>query len=127
MKKAVNIYCVFVGTSMIALWVMLLNTNQIPELATEPYRIAAHIISEIITALLLLSGGILSFLHKPFGNILRSVALGALLYSVFTAGGYYLQLSNIAMALMFAVLFALTAVCIVSLAVMKSMNSFTKD
>ncbi len=122
MKKAINIYCIFVGICMIALWVMLLTINQVPELAKEPYRIAAHIISEIITALLLIAGGILAFQKKPLGGFLRSMGLGALLYSVFTAGGYYLQLGNTAMTAMFACLFVLTVVCIVSLAAARPKN-----
>ncbi len=36
MKKAINLYCIFVRICMIALWVMLLTTNQVPELAKEP-------------------------------------------------------------------------------------------
>ncbi len=113
MKKASCIYSILIGICMLGIWGMLLSTGQVTELNTEPYRIAAHIISEVITAGLLICGGIAVLCKKMWGKIIHHVSLGALLYSVFTAGGYYLQNGNVPMVLMFDCFFILTALFII--------------
>ena len=114
MKKAGNIFSVFIGTCMLGMWGMLLFTGQVKEVDTEPFRIAAHLFSEGITAILLILGGLLSLMHSNRGERLHFVSLGMLLYSVLTAGGYYLQLNNVAMTAMFGLLFVTTVVFIIS-------------
>ena len=94
MKKAGNIFSIFIGICMLGMWGMLLFTGQVKEVDTEPFRIAAHLFSEGITATLLILGGLLSLEHSSCGEKLHFVSLGMLLYSVLTAGGYYLQLNN---------------------------------
>ena len=89
-KKAGNIFGVFIGTCMLGMWGMLLFTGQVKEIDTEPFRIAAHLFSEGITAILLIWGGLLSLKHSSRGERLHFVSLGMLLYSVLMAGGYYL-------------------------------------
>lgn len=108
LKRASCIFSIFIGICMIGMWSMLLATGQVSELKTEPYRIAAHLFSELLTAGLLIIGGIAVLNKKPWGNVLHFVSLGALLYSVFTAGGYYLQLGNVPMTLMFSCFFVVT-------------------
>lgn len=46
---------------MLGMWGMLLLSGQVKEINTEPFRIAAHLFSEGITATLLILGGLLSF------------------------------------------------------------------
>lgn len=99
---------------MLGMWGMLLFTGQVKEIGTEPFRIAAHLFSEGVTAILLILGGLLSLLHSNRGERLHFVSLGMLLYSVLTAGGYYLQLNNVAITMMFGMLFVATGVFIVS-------------
>lgn len=48
--------------------------------------------------------------HSGRGERLHFVSLGMLLYSVLTAGGYYLQLNNVAITMMFGMLFVATVV-----------------
>jgi hypothetical protein len=112
MKKAGYIFGVFVGFCMFGMWAMLLITGQVIEIATEPFRITAHLFSEAITAASLILGGLLSLRHRDWGERLHLVSLGMLLYSVLTAGGYYLQLNNRAMIIMFGTLIIATAVFI---------------
>lgn len=114
MKKAGNIFSVFIGICMFGMWGMLLFTGQVQEIGTEPFRIAMHLFSEGITAVLLILGGLLSLKHSSHGERLHFVSLGMLLYSVLTAGGYYLHLNNIAMTMMFGMLFVATVVFIIS-------------
>jgi hypothetical protein len=114
MKKAGNIFGIFIGICMLGMWGLLLFTGRVKEINTEPFRIVAHLFSESITAILLILGGLLSLMHGNRGERLHFVSLGMLLYSVLTAGGYYLQLNNVAMTIMFGVLFVATVVFIVS-------------
>jgi hypothetical protein len=97
MKKAGNIFSVFIGICMLGMWGMLLFTGQVKEIRTEPFGIAVHLFSEGITAILLILGGLLSLKDSSRGERLHFVSLGLLLYSVLTAGGYYLQLNNVPM------------------------------
>lgn len=112
MKKISCIYSILIGFCMLGMWSMLLSTGQVTEFDTEPYRIAAHLFSEFLTAALLIIGGITFLLKKAWGKALHSVSLGALLYSVFTAGGYYLQNGDIAMSIMFGCFIVLTTLFI---------------
>jgi hypothetical protein len=112
MKKAGNIFGIIVGFCMIGMWAMLFVTGQVKELADEPFRITAHLFSEGITAASLILGGLLSLKHQGLGDKLHLVSLGMLLYSVLTAGGYYLQLNNMAMIILFGTLIITTVVFI---------------
>jgi len=114
MKKAGNIFSVSIGICMLGMWSTFLFTGQVKEIGTEPFRIAAYLFSEGITAIVLILGGLLSLKHSICGERLHFVSLGMLLYSVFTAGGYYLQLNNAAMAMMFGMFFLPTVVFIIS-------------
>lgn len=111
MLKFVRIYAIATGACMLVLWCMLLITGQVSELATEPYRITAHLSSEVLTALMLIGGGVIAVKTKQ-DNVLLNTAMGALLYSVLTAGGYYLQKGNTTMIVLFGILTALTTACI---------------
>lgn len=108
MLKFKGIYSILIGACMIILWCMLLFTDQVNELTVEPYRIIAHLLSEFITAVMLIAGGIIIIRSKK-DNILSNIALGALLYSVLTAGGYYLQKGDVVMILMFSIFTLITA------------------
>lgn len=89
---------------MVAMWSMLLATNQVAEIHTEPIRIIAHIASELITAILLIVGGFVSLRKIKWGFSVHALSLGMLFYSVMTAGGYYMQFDEYAMSMMFACL-----------------------
>lgn len=101
MKKASYCYSIVVGFCMVTMWSMLLVTNQVAEIHTEPIRIISHIASELITAILLIVGGFISIRKVKWGLRVHTLSLGMLFYSVMTAGGYYMQLRDYAMSTMF--------------------------
>lgn len=109
MKKVTCIYCIFIGICMLGMWTMLLVTGQVKELSTEPYSIAGHLTAEFVTASLLIVGAVGVLQKKAWGNIIQIVSLGALLYSVIAACGYYLQDGSIPMIAMFASFIVLTS------------------
>jgi peptidoglycan/LPS O-acetylase OafA/YrhL len=100
-SKIASIYSIIVGVSMIGLWVMLLSTNQVPELAFEPYRIMAHIIAEFITGILLIVSGILLYTNRTSGLRFFLYAQGALLYTLIASPGYYIEHGFMPMVIMF--------------------------
>ena len=89
MIKISAIYQICIGIGMIGIWILLFITRQIPELQSEPIRIAMHILAEVTTGILLLISG-LSILkkglpHKTFYNL----SCGALVYTLIASPGYY--------------------------------------
>jgi len=95
---------------MLGLWVMLLSTNQVPELMSEPYRIIAHILAEIATAAILLISGYGLLKKQTWGLKAFLFSQGALFYTLIASPGYYIQLGVVPIAVMFMVLLVLTLI-----------------
>jgi len=75
-KKAASIYSIFMGISMIGMWIVFYVTDGIPEIHTKPIELGMHIAAEIITAILLIIGGLSVFLNKEWGlNIYKAMQL----------------------------------------------------
>ena len=97
---------------MIIFWSMLVATNQIlPE--QIPWAISFHLAGEFGTALLLIVSGVGLWKSKGWARILSPLALGMLLYTVIVSPGYYAQLGNMPMVIMFSVLIALTIIALI--------------
>lgn len=89
------------GIGVLGLWAMLLLTDQVSELATEPYSILTHIAAESLMALLLVLSGILELRNWKNAPRLSLFALGTLAYSVLNSSGYYLDRKEAALPLLF--------------------------
>jgi peptidoglycan/LPS O-acetylase OafA/YrhL len=95
---------IFIGVGIIGLWVMLLSTNQVPELETALAEIVMHIIIEVLMGIMAIISGVK--LIKQC-NLYREVCLitnGLLIYSVVNSSGYYIQRSNFPMIVMFGLI-----------------------
>jgi hypothetical protein len=92
---------------MIGLWIMFLSTGQVPELLTEPYRIAAHILAEVVTAAVLLIASFGTATKKSWARGVFLFGLGALFYTVIASPGYHLQMGVLPIVAMFAVILIL--------------------
>lgn len=110
MKKFAGIYSLVIGFSIIILWSILLLSDQVPELTTEPASIYMHMAAELIMAIMMIVSGIL--LVKDQKNAIRSFTLssGLLTYSVINSSGYYIENNNISMVIVFAVILIFTLV-----------------
>jgi len=106
--RIASIYSTFVGIAMLGLWIMLLSTNQVPELTSEPYRIIAHILAEVATATVLLISGFGLFRKKTWGLKAFIFALGALFYTLIASPGYYVQQGVLPIVVMFMILMVFT-------------------
>jgi hypothetical protein len=108
-------YGIVVGVLMLGMWGFFLATGQVPELQSEPFRIAFHLAGEFATAIALIVGGI-GLLQKFLrAATIYLVAAGMVLYSLIVSPGYYAQLGQWAFVVMFALLIVLTLVSILLL------------
>ncbi len=111
-KLAISLYSIFIGLFMIIFWSMLMVTNQIlPE--QIPWAISFHLAGEFGTAILLIASGVGLWKSKGWAKLLSPFALGMLLYTVVVSPGYYAQLGNTPMVVMFSILIALTVAALI--------------
>lgn len=100
--KAAAVYSVFIGSSMIVMWIMFYVTGGIPEINSKPIEIGLHIIAEIITAIALIIGGIGLYTRRRWGYQVYLLSMGMLMYTLIVSPGYYLQKGELAFVWMFA-------------------------
>ena len=103
-------YGVVVGVCMLAMWSFFLATGQVPEIQTEPYRIAFHLAAEFATAICLFISGLGLLRKLTWAVKLYFVGSGMLLYSLIVSPGYYAQQGVWAFVIMFAVVLLLALI-----------------
>ena len=101
---------IVVGIGMMGMWTVFLLTGQVPEINSEPYRIAFHLAAEFITAIGLLAAGIAILKDLRKSPSLYLAADGMLLYTLIVSPGYYAQLGDWGFVIMFGILFVLALV-----------------
>jgi hypothetical protein len=97
-------YGIIVGFIMIAQWIFFLATGNVPELQTEPWRIALHLAAEFTTAVMLIVSGIATLKSAAWSKKVLLVGLGMVIYSEIVSPGYFAQLGQWELVGMFAVL-----------------------
>lgn len=107
--KVKGFYGVLIGISIIGLWVMLYVTGSIPELETEPISIYFHLVAEVLMGLLMVISGIALIIKKRWGKPLYLLANGLVIYSVINSSGYYANMGNWSMVVMFGIIFILSS------------------
>jgi hypothetical protein len=109
-RKASAVFTIAVGLLMMGMWSMLVLTNQVPYLDTPLVEIKLHILTETLTAVMLILGGV-SVLRgwEKLTNI-HYVSQGMLIYAIINSSGYYIDIGEPAMAGMFGVLLVGTIV-----------------
>ncbi len=106
------VLAIVIGALMIALWLGLYFSGQIPELKTERFRILFHIAGELVTACVLISGGVGLLRQQPWGNWVHLLGLGMLLYTAIVSPGYYAQRKQWPMVGMFTFIIMLVMISI---------------
>ena len=102
------IFGVAVGILMIVMWIVFLATGQVPELESGSVEIVLHVAAELVTAVTLLAGGSAMLMRLSGGRHILLIGFGMLLYTLIVSPGYYVDLGETPMVIMFAVLFAAT-------------------
>lgn len=75
-------------------------------------ELSFHLFSEFLMASVCIVGGILLLRKNSLGKPVTSIGLGMVLYSVLNAAGYYGELGNTPMMIMFIFLFVLSMVAL---------------
>ncbi len=94
MKKSTSVFAflfIFIGVSMLALWTMLILTQQVPEFKSAPFTTITHITAESLTGLMLIFAGYGLLKKQPWSKRFYPLAVGMLLYAVVQASGYYID------------------------------------
>lgn len=105
-----SLYAIGVGVAMLGQWGTSLARVQVPELKTEPLRIAFHLAGEFLTAIALIAGGLGLLTGAPWGRPTYLVSTGMLLYTVIVSPGYFAQKRQWPVVGMFALLLILALV-----------------
>ena len=88
------VFAIVVGLGMMAQWAMSYVNKQIPELSSEPIRIAFHLAAEMATALMLITAGIGLLAGVSWAAMLYHLSMGMLLYTAIVSPGYFAQRGN---------------------------------
>jgi len=99
-----GIYAIVIGIGIIILWTMLLRTQQVPELKTEPVAIKFHITAEMTMGLLSLVSGIFLLIGLLWAPYFFILAMGLVIYAVINSAGYYGQRKQWAFVIMFGII-----------------------
>ncbi|MCW4012550.1 MAG: hypothetical protein NWF07_06095 [Candidatus Bathyarchaeota archaeon] len=111
--KASAVFTILVGLLMMGMWSMLVLTNQVPYLDTPQVEIKLHILTEMLTALMLILGGLSVLRGWERIMNLHYVSQGMLIYAIINSSGYYIDLGETVMAVMFGVLLVGTIVSLI--------------
>ncbi len=109
MKKFTAIYSIILGVGIIGLWAMLISTGNVPEFETEPAAIAFHLTAEFSMGVLSLLSGIMLIAKKKYSSLLYLVSSGLVIYAVINSAGYYANLNQWGMVVMFMVVLVISA------------------
>ena len=97
-------YSIIIGIFMMIMWASLLSTGQVNELSKAPLKIIYHLFAEFLTAALLIIGGYGLIKVHQWGFKLWLIAMGMLFYTVIVSAGYYADLNDMSMVIMFTML-----------------------
>ena len=100
-------YSMVVGILMIIQWGFFLASGQVPELQSEPIRIAFHLAAEFITAITLILAGYLLIKRIAWSKHVALIGAGMLMYTTIVSPGYFAQLGQWPIVIMFLVLIVL--------------------
>jgi hypothetical protein len=97
-------YGIGVGTLIVLQWIVFITTGSVPELQTTPWAIGFHIAAELSLALALLVSGIATLRSTSWGKPVLIMALGMAIYSEINSPGYFAQIGQWGLVIMFALL-----------------------
>lgn len=100
-------YSIAIGVLMLGQWGFFLAVGAVPELRSEPLRIAFHLAAEFVTAACLIFAGVALLRGKAYARGLALFAAGMLAYTAVVSPGYFAQQGQWPLVGMFAVILVL--------------------
>jgi len=107
-------FAIIVGLAMIGQWVYFLVKGEVSEVRTSPVELGFHLLSELVTAITLIIGGIILLMDYRWGLAVYLLAVGALIYSVTNSAGYFIQRRKWPFVAVFAVILLLALLSVVA-------------
>jgi len=115
-RTAAGVYAICIGVAMMGMWSVFLATDNVPELEETPVMISFHMAAEFLTAIALLIGGFGLITTRSWGLRMYLIAMGMVLYSTISEGlGYYGEMGDVSMIVLFTTLTLVTAAFITML------------
>ena len=111
--KISGIYQLVIGLGMVGIWILHFLNGEVPELQTEPVRLAMHLLAEVATGSMLLVSGCFILLKGKKKSLLFNLSFGALLYSLIASPGYFAQMGKWGVTCMFLLLLITTVALLI--------------
>lgn len=102
-------YSIFLGVSVVGMWIIILLTEAIPEGKTA---LSFHLVSEFLMAMVCIVGGLFQLKRWKRARMISLLGYGMVLYSVQNAAGYYAERGEMLFVLLFALIFIVTAIAV---------------
>jgi len=109
-------YGIGVGCLVIVQWLFFILSGSVPELRSEPVRIAFHLAAEFLMAAALIASGAGALRGHKWARPLLLAALGMAIYSEIVSPGYFAQQGQWPLVGMFALLLAGALVSVAAVA-----------
>ncbi len=108
LRRAAGTFLAILGGLMIAVWGVLLATDQVPEVRTAPVALTFLLVAEMTTATLSMVSGAALVAQKPWAGRAYLVASGMMLYAITNYIGVLAQGGQTLMFFVFCGFLALT-------------------
>lgn len=109
-RNTAAFYSIFMGVSMIGMWLLFYVTDGIPEIYSKPIEIGLHIAAEMVTAIALIVGGIGLLSRRKWAFQVYLLSMGMLIYTLIVSPGYFAQMGQLAFIGMFALFIILALI-----------------
>jgi len=112
-------YVILVGVSIIVYWIMFsfrkhTLSQQMGTVADRgQIEMRFHVIAELLAAVVLIIAGTFLLMKASWGREVFLIAIGMLLYTSVNSAGYFAQIRQQSMIMIFAIVFILSVVSIV--------------
>ncbi len=114
-NKVASVFSIFIGIGIIGMWIVFYTTGNIPELVTEPVRISMHILAEVITAIMLIIGGIVILTGVKWGKEIYFLSMGMLIYTLIQSPGYFIETKDYGLVIMFGVMMVVAILMVIKM------------
>jgi hypothetical protein len=116
MMTFASVYVITVGVAIIGYWILLFLKKQTldKQKAAVTNRglieMRLHVTAELVAAVLLLIAGVSLLLKASWGQEIFLIAIGMLLYTCINSAGYFAQIRQFSMILIFVAVFILSLI-----------------
>ena len=107
--RIVAYFSIITGISIMIFWIILFILNHMPEGKIQTTYL---LFSEFMMAVICSVSGILMLKNSKSARSINILGLGMVIYAVLNAAGYYGETGNIALQVMFSVLFIFTSIAV---------------